>query len=29
VTCSVKGQRWAERLNTDQARLAAALCQRH
>ena len=29
VTRSVKGQRWSERLTPDQARLAAAISQRH
>jgi single-stranded-DNA-specific exonuclease len=29
VTQSIKGQRWRERLTADQARLAAAICQRH
>jgi single-stranded-DNA-specific exonuclease len=29
VTRSVKGQIWRERLTSDQARLAAAICQQH
>jgi single-stranded-DNA-specific exonuclease len=29
VTQSIKGQMWRERLTPDQARLAAAICQRH